>query len=69
MAEDIDSRIASHFFRAVAAADDFLLRIEHTDADLQSVADVALDLGILKARHGVRQSGFQYVHRRGCFAT
>ena len=31
VAEDIDSRIASYFFRAVAAEDDFLLRLERTD--------------------------------------
>ena len=56
MAEDIDSRIASYFFRAVAP-NDFLLRIERTDPyvqaiDVQAIEDVALDLGILKGRHG-----------------
>lgn len=49
MAEDIDSRIASYFFRAVAPEDDFL-RIEHTEPDFEAIEDVALDLGILKGR-------------------
>jgi hypothetical protein len=52
MAEDIDSRIASYFFRAVVPEDDFLLQIEHTDPDLQAIEDVAVDRGILKGRHG-----------------
>jgi hypothetical protein len=51
MADDIDSRIASYFSRAVAPEDDFL-RIEHTEPDFEAIEDVAVDLGILKGRHG-----------------
>src|SRR5580692_9767704 len=40
------------FFRAVAPEDGFLLRIERADPDLQAIEDVAVDLGILKGRHG-----------------
>jgi hypothetical protein len=45
MAEDIDSRIASYFFRAVAPENDFLLRVERTDPDLQAIEDVTVISG------------------------
>jgi hypothetical protein len=52
MALHIDSRIANYFFRFVVPEGDLLLQIEHTDLDLQAIENVALDLRILKGRHG-----------------
>ena len=49
--QHIDPRISGDVFRAIAPENNFLLQIEHTHPDLQTVKDVAVDIGILKCRH------------------
>jgi hypothetical protein len=56
MAEDIDARIAGYLLRSVAPENNFLVQIKHADADLQAVEDVAVNLRILKVRHGAAAS-------------
>jgi hypothetical protein len=55
VAEDIDARKACYFFRAVTPEDYFLLQIKYAHPDLQAVEDVAVNLRILKGRHGAQR--------------
>src|ERR1700693_4876117 len=51
MSQNVEARIAGDLFGAVAPEDNFFLQIEHTDADLQAVENVAANVGIVKGQH------------------
>ena len=52
MAEDIDARVSGDLFGTITPENNFLMQIEHDDADLESIEDVTVNLRIFKVRHG-----------------
>src|SRR5208282_1891529 len=54
VAEHIDARVARDLLRAVAPENNLALEIENTDANLQAVEDVTVNVGVLESCHGAR---------------
>src|SRR5208283_855011 len=64
VAEHIDARVARDLLRAVAPENNLALEIENTDANLQAVEDVTVNVGVLESCHGARPNARCLFHRQ-----